>query len=84
MKKSKRSDYLVITDDRVRVSYNLFEDGSLGHHFDLTEQQALALGKALLKHIPHMRKKFKNRKQRLGYFVHFNPEVSFFIHGRKS
>lgn len=80
MKKSKRSDYIVVSDKRLWVEHNQFPDGGAHSVVRLGEQTILALAKDIQQHVKRMRTEYK-KGVRYGYYIHLTPEISFFING---
>lgn len=80
--RSKRSDYIdVATDDHLDTSMHFFSDGSRTLNLCVTVKQMEDLVKTY-KRRQRICGSHKDLKK-AGFFVHLNPEVSFFFKGKQ-
>ena len=70
--KSKRSEYIVITDDNINEQMHFFEDGTKGMIIHCKKSDLTKLAKSANRKMPKKLRKFRK-------FVHLNPEISFLV-----
>jgi hypothetical protein len=73
--KSKRSPFIVVTDDNIKIDMHFFADGTKGVIIECKRSDIVNLAKQAIGKV-----KFSDAKlKKYGRFVHLSPEISFFI-----
>jgi hypothetical protein len=77
--KSKRSEFLVVTDDNIKMEMHFFSDGTKGSVIRCKRSDLLKLAREVEKKSKKFKKSKKEIIRKASFFVHLCPEISFFI-----